>query len=36
LVDAVEGFDKFGGWAIPFHDDQGMIWSSSVPSSCRS
>jgi 5-methyltetrahydropteroyltriglutamate--homocysteine methyltransferase len=23
LVDAVEGFDKFGGWAIPFHDDQG-------------
>jgi 5-methyltetrahydropteroyltriglutamate--homocysteine methyltransferase len=23
LVDAVEGFDKFGGWAIPFHDEQG-------------
>jgi len=23
LIDAVEGFDKFGGWAIPFHDDQG-------------
>jgi 5-methyltetrahydropteroyltriglutamate--homocysteine methyltransferase len=23
LVDATEGFDKFGGWAIPFHDDQG-------------
>ena len=23
LVDAVEGFDKFGGWAIPFHDDEG-------------
>jgi 5-methyltetrahydropteroyltriglutamate--homocysteine methyltransferase len=23
LVDAVEGYDKFGGWAIPFHDDQG-------------
>ena len=20
LIDAVEGFDKFGGWAIPFHD----------------
>jgi len=23
LIDAVDGFDKFGGWAIPFHDDQG-------------
>jgi 5-methyltetrahydropteroyltriglutamate--homocysteine methyltransferase len=23
LIDAVEGFDKFGGWAIPFHDQQG-------------
>ena len=23
LVDAVEGFDKFGGWAIPFRDEQG-------------
>jgi 5-methyltetrahydropteroyltriglutamate--homocysteine methyltransferase len=23
LVDALEGFDKFGGWAIPFHDEQG-------------
>jgi 5-methyltetrahydropteroyltriglutamate--homocysteine methyltransferase len=23
LVDSVEGYDKFGGWAIPFHDDQG-------------
>ncbi|HET9911868.1 MAG TPA: hypothetical protein VFQ13_08260 [Anaerolineales bacterium] len=23
LIDAVEGYDKFGGWAIPFHDDQG-------------
>jgi 5-methyltetrahydropteroyltriglutamate--homocysteine methyltransferase len=23
LVDSVEGFDKFGGWAIPFHDEQG-------------
>jgi len=23
LIDAVEGFDKFGGWAIPFHDDKG-------------
>src|SRR5438552_8009003 len=21
LVDALEGFDKFGGWAIPFHDE---------------
>jgi 5-methyltetrahydropteroyltriglutamate--homocysteine methyltransferase len=23
LVDAVEGFDKFGGWAIPFRDEHG-------------
>ena len=23
LIDATEGYDKFGGWAIPFHDDQG-------------
>jgi 5-methyltetrahydropteroyltriglutamate--homocysteine methyltransferase len=23
LIDALEGFDKFGGWAIPFHDEHG-------------
>jgi 5-methyltetrahydropteroyltriglutamate--homocysteine methyltransferase len=23
LVEALEGFDKFGGWAIAFHDEQG-------------
>src|SRR5262245_33927350 len=23
LVDALEGFEKFGGWAITFHDAQG-------------
>jgi 5-methyltetrahydropteroyltriglutamate--homocysteine methyltransferase len=23
LIDCVEGFDKFGGWAIPFRDDKG-------------
>jgi 5-methyltetrahydropteroyltriglutamate--homocysteine methyltransferase len=23
LIDAVEGFDKTGGWAIPFRDEQG-------------
>ncbi|HLT21114.1 MAG TPA: methionine synthase [Thermomicrobiales bacterium] len=23
LIDAVEGFDKLGGWAIPFRDDEG-------------
>ncbi len=23
FVDAVEGFDKYGGWAIPFRDEQG-------------
>src|SRR5579863_10438730 len=23
LIDAVEGFDKLGGWSIPFRDEQG-------------
>jgi 5-methyltetrahydropteroyltriglutamate--homocysteine methyltransferase len=23
LVDGFEGFDKLGGWAIPFHDEEG-------------
>jgi methionine synthase II (cobalamin-independent) len=23
LIDAVDGFDKYGGWAIPFRDDEG-------------
>jgi 5-methyltetrahydropteroyltriglutamate--homocysteine methyltransferase len=23
FIDSVEGFDKYGGWAIPFHDEQG-------------
>lgn len=23
LIDSVEGYDKFGGWAIPFHDEEG-------------
>ncbi|MBI3538075.1 MAG: cobalamin-independent methionine synthase II family protein, partial [Chloroflexi bacterium] len=23
LIDAVKGYDKFGGWAIPFRDEQG-------------
>ena len=23
LIDSVEGFDKYGGWAIPFHDEKG-------------
>jgi 5-methyltetrahydropteroyltriglutamate--homocysteine methyltransferase len=23
LIDAVEGYDKFGGWAIPFRDEAG-------------
>lgn len=32
LIDAVEGFDKLGGWAIPFHDDSGeeMVFSRPV------
>ena len=24
FIDSVEGFDKYGGWAIPFHDEQGQ------------
>jgi 5-methyltetrahydropteroyltriglutamate--homocysteine methyltransferase len=23
LIDAVEGYDKYGGWAIPFRDEEG-------------
>jgi len=23
FIDSVEGFDKYGGWAIPFRDEQG-------------
>src|SRR5262245_54999078 len=23
LVEALDGFDRFGGWAIPFHNEQG-------------
>jgi 5-methyltetrahydropteroyltriglutamate--homocysteine methyltransferase len=23
FIDSVEGFDKYGGWAIPFHDEAG-------------
>src|SRR5437870_6930049 len=23
LIEALDGFDKFGGWAIPFHNEQG-------------
>jgi len=23
FIDSIDGFDKFGGWAIPFRDDQG-------------
>lgn len=32
LIDNVEGFDKFGGWAIPFHDDAGheIVFSRPV------
>ncbi len=32
LVEALEGFDKEGGWAIPFHDDEGheLVYSRPV------
>src|SRR5215467_15461355 len=23
LIDSTDGFDKYGGWAIPFRDEQG-------------
>src|SRR5688500_18011449 len=23
LIEALDGFDKMGGWAIPFHDERG-------------
>jgi 5-methyltetrahydropteroyltriglutamate--homocysteine methyltransferase len=32
LIDATEGYDKHGGWAIPFHDEQGneIVFSRPV------
>jgi 5-methyltetrahydropteroyltriglutamate--homocysteine methyltransferase len=31
LIDAVDGFDKFGGWSIPFHNEQGEEISQPRP-----
>jgi 5-methyltetrahydropteroyltriglutamate--homocysteine methyltransferase len=31
LVDALEGFDRAGGWAIPFHDAQGATLTLARP-----
>jgi hypothetical protein len=31
LIDAVEGFDKYGGWAIPFRDEKGEQLVRLVP-----
>jgi 5-methyltetrahydropteroyltriglutamate--homocysteine methyltransferase len=31
LVDAVEGFDKLGGWSIPFHNEAGEEISQPRP-----
>ena len=31
LVDALEGFDTFGGWAIPFRDDTGATFTQKRP-----
>ncbi|HEV2983242.1 MAG TPA: cobalamin-independent methionine synthase II family protein [Vicinamibacterales bacterium] len=31
LVEALEGFDKFGGWAIPFHDEAGATFTQKRP-----
>jgi 5-methyltetrahydropteroyltriglutamate--homocysteine methyltransferase len=31
LVEALEGFDKYGGWAIPFHDESGETLTQKRP-----
>ena len=31
LIDAVEGFDKFGGWSIPFRNEEGEEFSHPRP-----
>jgi methionine synthase II (cobalamin-independent) len=31
LVEALEGFDKAGGWAIPFHDETGATFTQTRP-----
>ncbi len=31
LVDALEGFDALGGWAIPFHDETGETYVQQRP-----
>src|SRR5947199_3838531 len=31
LVEALEGFDKFGGWAIPFRDETGATFTQQRP-----
>jgi 5-methyltetrahydropteroyltriglutamate--homocysteine methyltransferase len=31
LIDAVDGFDKYGGWSIPFHNEQGEEISQPRP-----
>ncbi|MFQ5691625.1 MAG: methionine synthase [Nitrospinota bacterium] len=31
LIDAVEGFDRFGGWAIPFRNDAGEVLNFRRP-----
>src|ERR1700737_2720168 len=31
LIDAVEGFDKFGGWSIPFRNEKGDEFSHPRP-----
>ena len=31
LVEALEGFDKLGGWAIPFHDESGETYTQQRP-----
>src|ERR1700687_3890333 len=31
LIEAVEGFDKFGGWSIPFRNEKGEAFSHPRP-----
>src|SRR5579863_319451 len=31
MIDAFEGFDKFGGWSIPFRDEKGEVTNHPRP-----
>src|SRR5438093_12846170 len=31
LIEALDGFDRFGGWAIPFRDESGATYTQKRP-----